>query len=223
MHKFARCFAEFCEKNLNITDREPYKYGSLPVCILDCVYSLRTKYYSVAIPVIDRYAERYMKGNKYSSADTISAFINNVDACGGPGEFADRILKNHQKLGGKGKIPKEEICYKLAQYLSYLHIETLEDFQNFESQELLEVVIRSVKGIGDAGTNYLFMLAGDPNRCKPDAHVHQCIIDVCGSDVSNEECQRLFTEVVKLLQNKYPFLTVRILDSIIWEKYQGIK
>ena len=56
-----------------------------------------------------------------------------------------------------------------------------------------------MKGISDAGVNYLFMPAGDPNRVKPDVHIHQSIVDACGRDVSNEECQALFTEAVELL------------------------
>lgn len=102
-----------------------------------------------------------------------------------------------------------------------LRIETIKDFRNFESQELLEIVIRSVKGIGDAGANYLFMLAGDPNRCKPDVHIHRSIKDAFGFDVSNDDCQIIFSQAVDLLKSKYPNLTVRLLDNIVWEKYSG--
>ena len=97
----------------------------------------------------------------------------------------------------------------------------IEDFQNFESPELLEIVIRAVKGMGDAGTNYLFMLAGDPNRCKLDVHVHHCVLDACGEDISNEDCQILFTEAVVELSVDYLDLTVAKLDRIIWNKYQS--
>lgn len=39
----------------------------------------------------------------------------------------------------------------------------IEDLQKFKTQEILEIVIRAVNGLGDAGVNYLFMLAGDPD------------------------------------------------------------
>ena len=58
----------------------------------------------------------------------------------------DKVLQNHQKLG-RTLIPKEEVLYQLAKYLLLLHIETIEVFRNFESPELLEIVIRAVKGI----------------------------------------------------------------------------
>lgn len=221
MYKFTKVFTEYCRHNFNLEEDETYHYQSLPICIIDCVYSLRAKYYSVAIPIVNRYAALYMNGNKNYPGDTVSMLIQRMDEIGGPKKFADEVIQNHQKLGGKNNIPKENVCYQLAKYLQYLHIDTLEDFQNFESPELLDIVIRAVAGIGDAGANYLFMLAGDPNRCKPDVHIHQSIKDSCGCDISNEECQILFQETVQCLNEQYPNLTVRRLDGIIWRKYQG--
>ncbi|MCR5323018.1 MAG: hypothetical protein K6E85_07095 [Lachnospiraceae bacterium] len=109
----------------------------------------------------------------------------------------------------------------MARYLRYLQINTMEDFKRFESPELLEIVIRAVKGMGDAGTNYLFMLAGDPDRCKPDTHIHHFLRDACKEDISKEaEIQDLFRDVVGILSSDYPALTVSMLDGIIWRKYQ---
>ena len=221
MHGFAKQFAEYCERNFNLEDGENYSYQSLSVCIIDCVYSLRARYNHVTVPIINRYAEAYMNGDSSNPGDTVTMLLQHIDENGGPKKFADNVLHNCQKLGGKAAIPKEDVCFQLAQYLRCLHIDTIEDFRNFESQELLEVVIRSVKGMGDAGMNYLFMLAGDPNRCKPDIHIHRCIKDACGCDLSNEECQKLFTDTVYCLNRKYPNLTVRNLDGIIWRKYQS--
>ena len=221
MHRYTKKFVKYCEETFKIEGSEMQAYQSMSICILDCVYSLRTKYYSVTLPIVERYAAKYMNGNVYAPDDNITRFINNIDTVGGPKAFADMVVKNHQQLGGKSHIPKEEVCYQLAKYLQLLHINTIEDFQNFGSQGLLESVIRAVKGMGDAGTNYLFMLAGDSDRCKPDVHIRRCIIDACGVDVSNEEeCQELFTDAVSCLQRKYPSLTVRILDGIVWRYYQ---
>ena len=220
MHKFAKQFSQYCESTLDLTNLFEYGYRSLSVCILDCVYSLRTKYYAVTVPIVERYATAFMGGNSQSGGDTVSTLMQRMDEIGHKA-FADTILKNQQKLGGKKQIPKEEVCYQLARYLRALHIETIEDFQNFESQEILEIVIRAVNGLGDAGVNYLFMLAGDPNRCKPDVHIHHCVRDACGCDVSNEDCQILFADAVALLSTKYPNLTVRGLDGIIWRFYQS--
>lgn len=222
MHRFIDKFVKYCEQELDFEKSIVYGYKSLSVCIIDCVYSLRARYYETTIPVVDRYAEYFMEGNKYSSGDTVSMLIEHIDGVGGTAKFAD-LLKNHQKIGGKIQIPKAEVCYQLAKYLKYLHIDTIEEFQEFESPELLEIVIRAVKGMGNAGVNYLFMLTGDSNRCKPDVHLHHCITDACGCDVSDEECQILLTDAVKMLNSKYPNMTVRDLDGVIWNKYRDMK
>ena len=220
MHELAEQFAKYCESTFDLTTQSDYSYQSLSACILDCVYSLRAKYYAVTLPLVDRYAQAYMGGDPRASGDTVSMLISRMDEKGHKA-FADNVVKNQQKLGGRNKIPKEEIVYQLARYLQALHIETIEDFQHYECQEILEIVIRAVHGLGDAGTNYLFMLAGDPNRCKPDVHIHHCVRDACGHDVSNEECQELFADAVALLRGRHPSLTVRGLDGIVWRAYQS--
>lgn len=221
MHALTPQFVQYCEKMLDLHTQSDYGYCSLSVCILDCVYSLRARYYDVTVPLVQRYAALYMNGDCYAPGDTVSMLLQRMEDAGGAEAFGKNILRNQQKLGGKGKIPKEAVCHQLARYLRDLHIETIEDFQAFESQEILEIVIRAVKGLGDAGVNYLFMLAGDPDRCKPDVHIHHCIRDACGCDVSNEACQELFTDAVALLRPRYPNLTVRGLDGIIWRAYQS--
>ena len=219
MHELATQFAKYCESTFDLSTQSDYGYQSLSVCLLDCVYSLRARYYDVTVPLVQRYANMFMNGDLHGSGDTVSMLLQRMDDIGHLA-FAEKVLINHQKLGGKKHIPKEEVCYQLARYLRDLHIETIENFQHFESQEILEIVIRAVNGLGDAGVNYLFMLAGDPDRCKPDVHIHHCVRDACGHDISNEECQLLFTDAVKLLRNQYPNLTVRGLDGIIWRAYQ---
>ena len=221
MHRFTDKFVEYCEQELDFEKSMVYGYKSLSVCVIDCVYSLRANYKGT-IQVVDRYAEYFMAGNKYSSGDTVSMLIEHIDGVGGTAKFAD-LLKNHQKIGGKIQIPKAEVCYQLAKYLKFLHIDTIEEFRQFESTELLEIVIRAVKGMGNAGVNYLFMLPGDSDRCKPDVHLHHCITDACGCDMSDEECQILLTDAVNMLHSKYPDMTVRALDGVIWNKYRDMK
>jgi hypothetical protein len=53
-----------------------------------------------------------------------------------------------------------------------------------------------------------------------DVHIHYCIRDACGRDISDPECQALLSNAVAELRTDYPYLTVALLDSIIWQKYQ---
>ena len=215
MNKHADQFAAYCRQVLDFDKQISYEYRSLSLCILDCVYSLRAQY-STTKNVVKRYAEQYLDGCIDSPNDTVTSFINHISEAGGPIPFAFDVLGNKQR---SGHVLKSEVCLNLARYLRYLHIETIDDFSTFEAPELLEAAIKAVKGIGDAGTDYLFMLAGDQNRCKLDVHISRFIKEACGIEVNNEECQSLFSEAVKMLKKDYPFLTIAKLDGIIWRKY----
>ena len=60
MHRFIDKFVIYCEQELDFEKSMVYGYKSLSVCIIDCVYSLRARYYETTIPVVDRYAEYFM-------------------------------------------------------------------------------------------------------------------------------------------------------------------
>lgn len=212
-------FVDFCKKEFDFSNLEtPYRYQSLSICLIDCIYSLRTRYFSTTVPLVKRYADQYTNGNIYDAKDNLRDLMNHIDEAGGCEEFATNILKNRQQLNGR---IKSEICYELADKMTrLLGINTLDDFRDYKDLEMLDIVLRSVKGFGDAGLNYLYMLAGDPDKCKPDVHILRCVKDVTGKTFSNDECQELFTKTVEELKKDYPDLTVRELDSLIWEKYQ---
>lgn len=217
MHPFSYKLASYCEAHFDLEPRRFERYRSLSVCILDCVYSLRARYDTITLPVVQRYADLFLGGDIHAPDDTVTDLINHIKSVGGTKEFAD-LLKNHQKLGAK-KIPKAEAVLEMASFLQLLNIETIEDFATFESPKLLEAALRAVDGISDAGMNYMFMLAGDTSRVKPDIHIHHCIKDACGSDVNNAECQIIYFEAVELLHEKHPDLTVSGLDGIVWQYY----
>lgn len=211
-------FCKYCQNNfsneISLYTKSTSQYQSLSVCILDCVYSLQASY-SCAKNVVQNYADHYLNGDKNSPNDTLYDFIDRIGD--NATDFATNTLKNNQKLA---KQCKASICKELARKLyELLHINTLNDFINFQKIELLEIVIKSVNGIKDAAMNYLFMLTGDQNRCKPDVHILHCVRDAIGRTVSPAECQFLFSASVSNLISINPNLTVAALDHIIWEKY----
>ena len=223
MDSFTKKFVDFCLQNysedLKEADERSYCYNSLPICIVDCVYSLRARYNSVTIPIVERYAEHFLGGDRSAKddKDSISNFIHNLTT---PSleYFADNVAKNHQVLGG---VPKEKVCLDIAETLKDLGIETLHDFREYPSEEKLADTIMSVKGIGNAGVNYLFMLTGDDSKTKPDVHIHSCIEEACGENMSDAECQRIIEEATEALKAEYPNLTVRKLDGVIWRDFSS--
>ncbi|MCH5156830.1 MAG: hypothetical protein J1G02_03010 [Clostridiales bacterium] len=214
-------FAQYCVDKLNLESiRYDDEYQSLSVCILDCIYSLRAHYYSCAVPLLNRYAARFLHGDRFAPNETLTDFIGNIEIAGGCVDFANNLLKNRQVLNG---VLKSEVCYNLAQKLISININTLQDFQTFQDIDLLENTILSVRGVGYAALNYLFMLAGDPNRCKPDVHIHRCVKEALTCDINDRDCQDLFSQVIVVLNKKYPQLTIRKLDYTIWNIFQARK
>ena len=109
MNNLAKRFSEYCENNLTLTSSIDYEYNSLSICIIDCIYSLRAVYKTTTLPLVRRYAAKYMGGNIHAAGETVSDLICHIDDCGGPLVFADKILINHQKLGGRNAISKAEV------------------------------------------------------------------------------------------------------------------
>lgn len=213
-------FVQFCRENIDLchADVETYHYRSLSACILDCVYSLRAKYFPVTVPVVDRYAAKYMNGDRLAAGDTLDDFIAHIEELGCE-KFAAELLKNNQKISGR---LKSEVCHDLATSLLKLGVHTIEDFQRVQGSngEQLAACVRGVRGIGEAAESYLFMLAGDLNRCKPDVHLLHGMKDAYGCEVKAKYCQEIMEGAVSILRSQYPSLTVRGLDALIWNKYR---
>lgn len=51
-------FANYCLKNFDLKQKHyANEYYSMSVCLIDCIFSLRAKYFLVTVPVVDRYAK----------------------------------------------------------------------------------------------------------------------------------------------------------------------
>lgn len=219
-------FARFCEERFDLHTIAKHTFQSLPICIIECIYSLRANYTSTT-NVVQRYADKCMGGDISSNADTISNFITQIDNnYGGPQGSAGNLFESQAKFG-HGITPKHnasnltlksEVCYNLARKFQEHNINNITDFRSANPDDI-ERYMREVKWVGDAAVNYLFMLAGDPTRVKPDVHIHHCVRDCFGYDLSNQDIQVLFTDTVHELQSCYSTLTVRNLDSVIWNYY----
>lgn len=218
MTEDAKKLSEYIKSVIGIKYSEmPNYYHSLPICILDDIFSLQAKYETMTLPTVKRFANHFLNGDIYAGGYLTDNFIADLEK-EGLSNVMNNILNNRQVVGGRRKI---EVCYDVAKKLQKLKIQTMEDFAAFEDEEYLTFCLRSVKGVGDAAIDYLFMMAGDSNRVKPDIHIHHCIKDATGHDVSNEECQRLFREVSEAIKDQYPFATPRFLDGLVWTYYSG--
>ena len=216
MTENGRKLLDYIEKTIGIKySSMPNYYHCLPICILDDIYSLQSKYETITFPTVKRYADYFLNGDLYTNKYSIDDFISDLDREGVSNVMLN-ILKNSQCIGHRRKI---EVCYDVANKLKKLSIQTFNDFNNYQDKDYLSFSLRQIKGVGDAAIDYLFMMVGDDNRVKPDIHIHHCIKDAIGHDVSNEECQILFREVSDELISTKPFATPRFLDGLVWTFY----
>lgn len=202
--------------NLNLLNTklgDEFFYPSLPIVIIDAVFSIRLDYDKQVRPLIEKYK------NAYGEKQTVSEFINVIKSIGIE-KFADTVLSKN-KTAGQNSILKAEAVYKWAKILQSKGIEKKEDFGRLGQNGIkeLEKDFATIQGQGEAVIKYFFMLCGNENLCKPDRHILRFLSNLTGTTVCENEAQAIMDDLVKELRTDFPDMTVRKLDYIIW-KYQ---
>ena len=222
-------FADYCERKLSIAGKSDPNldfYKSLPLCILDAVYSIGVKYSSTA-KVTERYIKHFDLNISRSAADenehTVKDFLNNIKEAGGAKAFAEKVVHNKQRTSSRKGILKAEACELVAKVFESHGINTLSDFENYHKKDELDKDILSVHGqASGVMLRYLYMLCGDDKRIKPDRMIQRFVEGFDPLIKSHDELQELVSRASEVLKSKYPNMTPRFLDHIIWE-YQKDK
>lgn len=228
-------FVVYCESELDLYQKLVIErkidpnltfYKSLPLCIIDAVFSIGVKYTSVMKAEenfifyfnlnIDR--EYPLKNDEY----TIEKFINDMNKFPSFDEAATTGFKNKQRTSSRNGILKAEACYHVAKVFGNHNINTLDDFRNYTNKPALDKDILKVKGQSSGiMLKYLYMLAGDSNEAKPDRHMANFVRNIYPhismTTKHHDEIQKIMKDAVAILQSTYPNLTVRFLDYLIWE------
>ncbi len=224
-------FSVFCDNELRLYDKLTVQkrqdpndvfYKSLPICIIDAVFSIGVKYRSVekAVEHFIKYFNLNIPRNYPVTQEyTIECFIKNMNSFSSFQEAADKGFNNRQRTSSRNGILKAEACYLVAKVFQNHGINTLDDFNTYSNKTDLDRDICNVKGqTSGVMLKYLYMLAGDLHTVKPDRHLISFIQKGLGvASVSYDEAQTIAEETVKLLKLKYPNLTERFLDVLIWE------
>lgn len=203
---------------------DPFKdfYKSLPICILDAVFSIGVRYTSV-VNVVNSYIGTFDLTISRTQADetehTIRDFLANVAKYDTIEDFSKNVLHNMQRTSSRNGILKAEACREVALVCQKHGINTLRDFNDYADKAALDKDIKSVRGQSSGiMLKYLYMLAGDENRVKPDRHVVRFIKETCAlQKLTDDDAQAVMGRAVEILQPEYPNVTVRFLDSLIWE------
>ena len=206
---------------------EEYAYQSLPLCILDAVFSINAKYESTR-NVVERYCRHYrlrqVRKNPLclppvEEQESVSAFEEKIANLGSE-KFAGVVLANRQRTSTKNGIMKSEAALRFAQVLKHHKVEYFQDVEKIQGKEDFENAIMEIPGQHTGITvRYFYMLAGSDDFVKPDRMILGFLRDQLGEKLSQDEAQRILSEVSNVLKSEYPHLTTKTLDHHIW-RYQ---
>lgn len=137
-------------------------------------------------------------------------------------DAAKEGFNNRQRTSSVNGILKAEACYRVAEVFKKHNIDTLDDFNTYGHKSELDSDILKVKGQGSGiMLKYLYMLAGNSNEVKPDRHMVNFMKRVFPhltiAAKNHAEIKKIMEETVLVLKLKYPQLTERFLDVLIWE------
>lgn len=232
-------FIAYCETELDLQNRlivnkekDPNEtfYKSLPVCIIDAVFSIGVKYQHVenAEKAFFKYfnlniSREYSDKNEY----TIEDFIKNMETFSSFEEAAKKGFKNSQRTSSTNGILKAEASYLVAKVFQKHKINTLEDFRKYKNKDSLDNEIKQVKGQSSGiMLKYLYMLAGKSDEIKPDRHMvnfMKTLFPHIRDKKDYPEIIEIIKETIKHLKPQYPMLTERFLDVLIWEYMRSPK
>jgi hypothetical protein len=203
---------------------EEYAYQSLPLCILDAVFSINAKYESTR-NVVERYCRHYRLRQvrrdtlcfpPVEEQEPISAFVEKISNLG-PEKFAGMVLANRQRTSTKSGIMKSEAALRFAQVLKLHKVEHFQDVERIQGKEDFENAVKAIPGQRTGITvRYFYMLAGSDDFVKPDRMILGFLKDQLGERLSQDEAQRILSEASNALKAEYPHLTTKTLDHHIW-------
>ena len=226
----AKRVAIYCERYLNLNNAnlsDEYFYQSLPLCVIDAVFSIGVKYTAVRNTVI-RYCDyvglKRIRDNKNNiplkkEQQSISDFLDKVEYYGIE-RFTEDIFDNRQRTSSVNGILKTKATYKFARVLNDFSVDYFQDIKEVINSYEFKKEIKKIPGQKSGiSLNYFFMLAGFDNFIKPDRMVLRFLQKVLKTDISFGEAQSLLIEVSSILKDSYNNMSPKLLDHEIW-KYE---
>lgn len=223
-----------CENKLNLVDAklsDEYYYNSLPLCVIDAVFSIGINYNTTKKVVVNFCKKQNIlrlreprsrhacKENQLSINDFLNIYSKNSIV-----EITDNYFKNKCRTSTRNGILKSEAVKLFCEVLKNYQVNYFEDLEKIIGNTSFENDIQKIPGQKSGiSTNYFYMLSGDDNFIKPDRMILRFVESCTGiTTLKTDEATKLILEAHKKLVTKYPLLTPRGLDHEIW-KYQKEK
>jgi hypothetical protein len=202
---------------------DEYRYASLPLCVVDAVFSIGVRYTSTQKVVSNLceyagwtrfFASREARGaGEYGIGDLNSMF----DKFGAEG-MVESVFQNRQRTSSRSGILKAEAVLLYCRTLIKAGINDFPDL-DVERREYAEAIILGLPGQSSGiAFDYFMMLAGDDNLIKPDRMVQRYVAHALDLDSVPQPRQAaiLVRLAAKELRTRGQLWTPLSLDNAIW-------
>ena len=202
---------------------DEYRYASLPLCVVDAVFSIGVRYTSTQKVVSNLceyagltrfFASREARGaGEYGIGDLNSMF----DKFGAEG-MAESVFQNRQRTSSRSGILKAEAVLLYCRTLIKAGINDFPDL-DVERREYAEAIILGLPGQSSGiAFDYFMMLAGDDNLINPDRMVQRYVAHALDLDSVPQPRQAaiLVRLAAKELRTRGQLWTPLSLDNAIW-------
>lgn len=159
---------------------DEYRYASLPLCVVDAVFSIGVRYASTQ-KVVANFCE-YTGWTRFASSREargaggrgLPDMVTLYDTLGIEG-MADTVFQNRQRTSSRSGILKAEAVLLYCRALTEAGVKTFGDFDQ-DRREYAEAIILGLPGQSSGiAFDYFMMLAGDDNLIKPDRMVQRYV------------------------------------------------
>jgi hypothetical protein len=204
---------DYCHQRLNLAepiDLPEYGYDGLPLCVIDAVFSINVRY-QVVQKIIERFQAHYPQ-KTLSLEDLFQAYrMHDVEG------MAANIYRSHHRTSPRGGILKAEAVLRFAEALVACGADTKENALMLIGNLDFETRIFQIPGQNSGvSLSYFYMLAGATDMVKPDRMIVRFVQEATGQSYDPKVCQKLVIQASFVLRERYPHISARMLDNMIW-------
>jgi len=226
--------ARFCDDRLDLKTaglNDEYFYQSLPLCVIDSVYSIGVRYESTR-NTIARYCDYYglrriredrMSFPERAMQESVGEFLDKLESVG-IRFFVEQVLRNRQRTSTRSGILKGEAVLRFARCLRRYGVNGFQDVHKVIHDERFGIEIKSIPGQGSGiSLAYFFMLTGSEDLVKPDRWLIDFIKEALKITCLQGYAQKLIFGSCEILKAKYPHVSPILLDNAIWNHQRNQK
>ncbi len=222
----ASLLADYCKSNLDLVHPDlgdQYNYRSLPLCIIDAVFSISARY-SGTVSTVKRFCKYFKieltsKTRPPNTSEQLSVhdFVKFYDQYNA--ETMSRLIyENRQRTSTRNGILKSEAVLRFSKVLQEYGGGYFQDMHKVLGNSKFEAAIKVIPGqSSELSLRYFYMLAGSDDYIKPDRMISRFLWSALHRSMSVQEMHDVIVSACRILAIEYPHLTPRTLDNLIWK------